>query len=276
MTTRGRIEHHTAGPRTGDTPSLRVVTFGRAGLRNSLSRWYVSRSGVIYLIALRTSWHAGPGSKGSNPVLSGTESEHSGSPSEPWTEASLSAQAAISQEECREFGVPHSRVWDHKEHAGYRGKIDRINIVPYRWRKRLDDPAEPSTGDDMFVQHGDRGEAVQYIQRLLLRAGEQLPKYGPDKDFGDETAAAIKSFWKRTTGEDYDGRVVTSAVMLGLHDEAFMREAVDGPGVLSESDQQFLSAFVAEGRKREDLQPASLWHVFDWLRYTRGFFSRYF
>lgn len=138
MVTSGRMEHHTASPRgSSDTASLRVVTFGRDGLRNSLCRWYVSRSGVIYLVALHKSWHAGSGTKGTNSTLSGTESEHSGTSSERWSAASLDAQAAISQEEAAEFGFPTEQVWDHKEHAGHRGKIDRISIDPDQWRARL-------------------------------------------------------------------------------------------------------------------------------------------
>lgn len=33
---RGMIQHHTAGAHSGEAPSLRTVTFGRAGLRNLL------------------------------------------------------------------------------------------------------------------------------------------------------------------------------------------------------------------------------------------------
>lgn len=135
MTTRGRVEHHTVGPPSGDTPSLRVVTFGRPGLRNSLSRWYVSRSGVIYLVALRVSWHAGVGVAGTNATLSGTEAENTGV-GEPWAPASLAAQAAISEEEAREFGFPAAAVVEHREHAPGR-KIDRTGIDGPAWRARI-------------------------------------------------------------------------------------------------------------------------------------------
>lgn len=144
MTARGRLEHHTAGARTGDTPSLHVVTFGRAGLRNALCRWYVSRSGVIYLVALRLAWHAGAGVKGSNATLSGTEAEHSGSASEPWTAASLAAQAAVSATEADVLGYPRSAVWEHREHAPSR-KIDRTGIDGARWRARVVDTATGPT-----------------------------------------------------------------------------------------------------------------------------------
>lgn len=148
LSTRRRLEHHTAGPRSGDAPSLRVVTFGRPGLRNSLCRWYVSRSGVIYLVARRRSWHAGRGSKGSNATLSGTEAENTGT-GEPWTAGSLAAQAAISAAESIVFGFPpHTSVFDHREHAPSR-KIDRTGINSHDWRDRVARTAADQEEDDM-------------------------------------------------------------------------------------------------------------------------------
>ena len=35
------------------------------------------------------------------------------------------------------------------------------------------------------------------MQSLLLRAGETLPRYGADGDFGSETLAAVRSFQRR-------------------------------------------------------------------------------
>lgn len=44
---------------------------------------------------------------------------------------------------------------------------------------------------------------------------------------------------------------------------------------LSEDDQKWLAAFVAEGRK-VDARPTSLWHVLKGFRDKRSFFSKYF
>lgn len=166
MTTRGRIEHHTASPYgSSDTASLRVVTFGRADLRNSLCRWYVSRTGVIYLVALHKSWHAGTGIKGSNSTLSGTEAEHSGISRERWSDASLAAQAAISRAESRVFAFGTSRVWDHKEHAPSR-KVDRHGIDPDHWRARLDDiPEEDVMTPDQEAKLDRLLDAVDTVPR---------------------------------------------------------------------------------------------------------------
>lgn len=170
MTTRGRIEHHTATRSTADAPTLRVVMYGHGSLKNSLSRWYVSRSGVIYLVALGVSWHAGRGSKGTNATLSGTEAEHSGRASEAWTSGSLNAQAAISRAESKVFGFPLSNVWDHKEHAPSR-KVDRVNISPDAWRRRLAVPTlpkpQPVVEDDMAKLNEEAQEFYQQMYEHL-------------------------------------------------------------------------------------------------------------
>jgi hypothetical protein len=176
----GALKHHTAGPRKGDAPSLRVCTFGRPDLRNALCTWFVSRSGVIYLVAGRVAWHAGQGVKGSNTTLIGTEAEHTGLTDEPWTPESLAAQAAIDAECAREFGYQPERTWDHKEHAPRR-KIDRTGIDPFAWRHRVVElhtgrpavrpPDQPPTiaEDDDMIRPGDRGPQVVQLQHLVNR-----------------------------------------------------------------------------------------------------------
>jgi hypothetical protein len=44
------------------------------------------------------------------------------------------------------------------------------------------------------LKKGDKGEAVAEMQRALIDAGQQLPKYGVDGDFGSETLKALKAF----------------------------------------------------------------------------------
>lgn len=198
----GHLEHHTAGPRSGDAPSLRVVTFGRPGLRNSLSMWFVSRSGIIYLVAARVSWHAGAGSKGSNTTLSGTESENTGV-GEPWGDRSLRSQAAIAAEMAREFEFGAARVWDHKEHAPRR-KIDRTGIDPAGWRARvaavMAGSPVMSDEEDLMITPGTKGPYVEHVQRLtngILHRSTALGDYPPvdmltiDGDYGPKSQVAV-------------------------------------------------------------------------------------
>ena len=46
------------------------------------------------------------------------------------------------------------------------------------------------------LRKGDEGSDVVELQKLLIKAGYKLPKYGADGDFGEETLAAVKAFQK--------------------------------------------------------------------------------
>lgn len=52
--------------------------------------------------------------------------------------------------------------------------------------------ATTTVGGIMLPKKGDSGQIVKYWQRLLLDAGEKLPQYGADGDYGDETVAAVR------------------------------------------------------------------------------------
>ncbi|PLS08010.1 peptidoglycan recognition protein family protein [Neobacillus cucumis] len=54
-----------------------------------------------------------------------------------------------------------------------------------------------STSGPNLLQLGDTGPDVKKLQQYLLKAGEKLPKYGVDGDFGKETEAAVRSFQSR-------------------------------------------------------------------------------
>jgi len=46
------------------------------------------------------------------------------------------------------------------------------------------------------IKRGMKGEAVENLQRFLMAAGEKLPRYGADADFGSETYVAVRNFQK--------------------------------------------------------------------------------
>lgn len=54
------------------------------------------------------------------------------------------------------------------------------------------------------LRKGSKGSAVKEAQELLLAHGYDLPNYGADGDYGDETVAAVKKFQK-ANGLDVDG-----------------------------------------------------------------------
>jgi len=84
----GAVSHWTAGPRTGDRPSLHVCTYGRPGLAGPLCNVFLTRAGVAVVVAAGRANHAGVGSwRGlvGNSSMFGTEAENSGSGE--WTAA---------------------------------------------------------------------------------------------------------------------------------------------------------------------------------------------
>ena len=118
--------HHTAGPKSGNTPSLNVVAYGRAGLSGPLSQLFLARDGTVYLVAAGLSYHAGKVNSSSytNSHSIGIEAENTGlSNDRPWPPAQMNAYAKLCKALIDEFGLPVSRVIGHKEAAPSR-KID--------------------------------------------------------------------------------------------------------------------------------------------------------
>ena len=64
----------------------------------------------------------------------------------------------------------------------------------------------PVTKKYNTLKKGYKGKDVTQMQELLMKAGEQLPKYGADGDFGNETLEAVLSF-QRKHGLEADGVV---------------------------------------------------------------------
>jgi hypothetical protein len=71
------------------------------------------------------------------------------------------------------------------------GKIEQMAEV-----KPIKKPA-PKPKDDGLLRKGDKGPAVKKLQEKLLKAGEKLPRFGADGDFGAETEEAVKAFQAR-------------------------------------------------------------------------------
>ncbi|WP_158738614.1 peptidoglycan-binding protein [Alteribacillus sp. YIM 98480] len=61
-----------------------------------------------------------------------------------------------------------------------------------------------SSTKDGILERGDNGSKVKQLQEDLLEAGEKLPRYGADGDYGQETEEAVKAFQARY-GLEVDG-----------------------------------------------------------------------
>lgn len=123
----GSVNHHTAGPRSGDQPSLGICINGRSDLPGPLCNVHQARSDHVNLVAAGVANHAGPGGwsgmKGNQSVF-GLEVEHCGYPDEPFParryDISVRVHAAFLS------GLDHpdtNRCCQHSEWST-QGKID--------------------------------------------------------------------------------------------------------------------------------------------------------
>lgn len=134
---RGVVAHHTAGPKSGNSPSLNVVAYGRPGLSGPLAQLFLARDGTVYLVAAGVSYHAGRvnNSNFTNSHALGIEAENTGlSNDSPWPAHQVDAYAKLCKALCDEFGLSTSRVRGHKEVCSPRGrKIDpTLNMSQFR------------------------------------------------------------------------------------------------------------------------------------------------
>ena len=129
--------HHTAGPASGNTPSLNVVTYGRPGLSGPLAQLFLARDGTVILVAAGRANHAGRVSSNrySNSHSIGIEAEETGVSS--WPAAQLDAYAKLCKALIDEFNLPVSRVIGHAEAAVPRGRKVDPNFSMNAFRRKV-------------------------------------------------------------------------------------------------------------------------------------------
>lgn len=115
----GVVLHHTAGPATGDYPSLGVVRDGRPDLEGPLAHLGLGRTGTIYVIAAGLCWHAGTsrwaGFTSLNSSFVGIEAESTGRGD--WTPEQLDAYPRLVAALLGWMHRPADRACAHRECA---------------------------------------------------------------------------------------------------------------------------------------------------------------
>ena len=208
---RGVICHHTAGPKTGNMPSLGIITNGRSDLRGPLAQLGLGRDGTFYVVAAGRAQHAGKGKwRGittGNTSFIGIEAENTGLPDDPWPDVQMDAYrrgvAAIlkkidaSAAMCaghKEYALPAGRKSDPDfDMDDFRAKVGAIltGIAPAPVLIPVTDDSQRPT-----LRRGASGEMVKTVQAKLGLT--------PDGIFGPNTEAKVREF-QREKGQVPDG-----------------------------------------------------------------------
>jgi hypothetical protein len=223
---KGSVDHHTAGPRTGNAPSLNVCINGRSDLPGPLCNVLIGRDNTCYVIAAGRANHAGTGGWGGltgNSSVFGVERENVGDGSEPWTLQQYDVAAKCHAALIASVGQRSELVCEHKEWAPRR-KIDAYGVDGAVMRQLVKDrltphptvppspPAPPapapSNPDAEFlkavadaakgrpvIREGDKGPWVKDLQEGINQiVGSKV--LTPDGNFGPNTTRWVKQFQK--------------------------------------------------------------------------------
>jgi hypothetical protein len=134
----GVLCHHTAGPASGNAPSLKTIVNGRPDLPGPLSHLHLSRDGTFTLIAAGRCNHAGAGRwqgiTSGNTSFIGIEAENAGDGTDPWPDVQMEAYAKGCAAILHHVAAAPVMCIGHKEYALPPGrKIDpSFNMIAFR------------------------------------------------------------------------------------------------------------------------------------------------
>lgn len=206
---KGVLLHHTAGPRTGNMPSLGVVTNGRPDLAGPLCNLALGRDGTWYVVSAGLAYHAGRGAwqgiAAGNSQMIGVEAENDGI-GEPWPESQMDAYARGCAAILKHIGAASVMAAGHKEYALPKGrKIDptfdmpafRLRVASLMNGAAVKAPIPKADAQKRpTLRRGSSGEDVRVLQLAL---GVKV-----DNQFGPGTEAALRA-WQRAHGLVADG-----------------------------------------------------------------------
>lgn len=121
-TIKGVLCHHTAGAKTGNAPSLGIVTNGRPDLSGPLAQLVLGRDAMFYIVAAGSCYHAGAGNwqgvtEGNHSFI-GIEAENTGLQNDsPWPDVQVEAYAKGAAAILTHIHAPVIMCAGHKEYA---------------------------------------------------------------------------------------------------------------------------------------------------------------
>ena len=196
---KGVMCHHTAGPPTGNMPSLGVVTKGRSDLAGPLAQLCLGRDGTYFVVAAGLCYHAGKGMwRGlttGNSSFIGIEAENTGGSNDlPWPEAQMAAYRRGVAAILKKIGADAGMCCGHKEYALPPGRKDDPTFDMEQFRRAVAEIMAggaapqliPASDGRPTLRRGDQGDAVKQLQQLL-----GVPT---DGKFGVQTEVAVRKF----------------------------------------------------------------------------------
>jgi hypothetical protein len=201
------ICHHTAGPATGEAPSLGVVQNGRTGLPGPLSQLVLGRSGTVYVVAAGLAYHAGTTFQSwqGNAYTIGIEAEATGT--SPWPAVQYEAYVRLCKALADHYRVPYDRVLGHKEVASPLGRKIDPNLDMAAFRAAVNNlalvgPAERKNDMEWTTvvgnMNGDQVQVGQVINGIERRTADAQNQIAAVERKVDEVLAKLA---------DYDGPV---------------------------------------------------------------------
>ncbi len=243
----GVICHHTAGPKTGNMPSLRLVKDGRSDLPGPLAQLCLGRDGTYYVVAAGKCNHAGKGSwqgiTAGNTHFIGIEAENTGTKDDlPWPEEQMEAYRHGVAAILRHIGQEAIMCAGHKEYAPRRKTDPLFDMHQFRasvaaiLRGEIPVPAPIPAAESVEAGEGAppprptlrRGATGDWVKRVQEKIG-----VAPDGDFGAKTEAAVRAF-QRARGIVPDG-IVGPKTWAALDGKVDPRRMVDREGGSSQS-----------------------------------------
>jgi N-acetyl-anhydromuramyl-L-alanine amidase AmpD len=207
---RGVICHHTAGPLTGNMPSLNTLIQGRSDLPGPLSQLGIGRDGTFYVVAAGRCNHAGDGSwqgiTSGNTNFIGIEAENTGLANDsPWPAVQLDAYCRGVAAILKHVKQPVAFCAGHKEYALPRGRKDDPDFDMDDFRRKVAAFMDGSATAPTLIPSVEATSAAGNVApRKTLRRGDSDPLVNvlqakldidqPDGNFDARTESAVRDF----------------------------------------------------------------------------------
>lgn len=193
----GSVNHHTAGPRRGNAPSLGICINGRSDLPGPLCNALQARDNTIYLIAAGRGNHAGRGGwngLSGNSSVWGLEVENVGTSAEPWRPDQILTMAKV-HAAFIQGSAPAANVCQHKEWTSR--KIDAHDINGDEFRRFVEAELAAQVPAPVPVPPEEEEEMASVPAVRLIRC----PELGGDEGKKVYLTNGLSRRWIKTPDE---------------------------------------------------------------------------